>query len=75
VASGQPLALRDLVLEIADVLGARDRVALGALPYREGDPPFICASTAKLRASTDFRPTYDLRAGLAQTIAWWKGRP
>jgi nucleoside-diphosphate-sugar epimerase len=64
----------DLILAIADALDARSRVALGALPYRAGDPMFVCADTTKLRAATGFTPRYDLRTGLAPTVEWWRER-
>ncbi len=72
VGSGVPIRVRDLAKTIAELCGGRGKLALGALPYRSGDPMFVCANTDKLRKSTAFKPRYDLRDGLAHTIAWWQ---
>ena len=32
---------------------------------------FVCANAQKLRA-LGWKPRYDLRSGLENTIAWWK---
>ncbi len=81
VASGRPVAVREVVETIARVVerdhakgaGALARVAWGAISARRDDPTFICADVTKLRTS-GFRPELDLEAGLADTIAWSKGR-
>jgi nucleoside-diphosphate-sugar epimerase len=71
IGSGNPITVRDLCLTIADLTGGRARLALGAIPYRPGDPMFVCANAEKLRA-LGWKPRYDLRSGLESTIAWWK---
>jgi nucleoside-diphosphate-sugar epimerase len=73
VGSGVPITVRDLCLTIADLCGGRSRLALGALPYRVGDPMFVCANTQKLKA-LGFTPRLDLSRGLEQTIEWWRAR-
>lgn len=72
IASGHPVAVRDLVLGIADRLGRRDLVEFGA-PVNE--PASLTAATARLFGEVGWRPTYDLDSGLAETIEWWRGRP
>jgi nucleoside-diphosphate-sugar epimerase len=85
VASGKPITVRDMCLTIEEIVreGAgggdagggekRGRLALGAIPYRQGDPMFVCANVGKLR-SVGFTPRFDLRAGLVDTVAWWRSR-
>lgn len=73
VASGRPVAVREIVATIARILGKEDRVAWGAVEARPNDPSFICADVTKLR-STGFRPRYDLESGLEATIGWEKAR-
>ncbi len=67
VGSGVPVTVRELVTTLADLARARERLRLGALPYREGDPMFVCANVAKL-ARTGFRPRFDLESGLRDTL-------
>jgi nucleoside-diphosphate-sugar epimerase len=71
IGSGQPVTVRTLVAAIAEILGASDRVAYGAIPHRPGDPPYVCADNAKLR-SIGWAPQHDLRGGLAATVAWYR---
>jgi len=71
IGSGKPVAMGELARKIGEVVGRPDLIRLGDLPYREGDPMFVCANT-KLLGSTGWRARFDLRAGLADTIEWWK---
>lgn len=71
IGSGEGVTVRDLVLEIGDQLGLRDRVALGARPLSPTDPAHIVADVLRLRDDVGFTPTFDLRSGLGDTIRWW----
>ena len=71
VATGRPVQVREVVETIAGLLDAHDRVAWGAVEARPNDPSFVCADVTKLRES-GFRPKFELRSGLADTIAWSK---
>lgn len=71
IGSGVPVAVRDLVTTLGRLCGASDRVRLGALPYRAGDPMFVCANSAKLR-TTGWRPRFDLESGLRDTMDAFK---
>lgn len=68
VASGETVAVRDIVLTLADLLDGRDLVDLGAITRAASDPPRIVAITARLRA-LGFAPRFDLAGGLADTVA------
>jgi nucleoside-diphosphate-sugar epimerase len=72
IASGLPVALREVVLAIGDVLGRRELVQLGALPAAPNDPPKLLADVTRLRDEVGWQPKIDLRTGLAQTIDWWR---
>lgn len=69
VGSGVPISVRDVVVATARAFGREDLLRLGALPQREGDPPFVCADSARLR-STGWEPRLSLQEGLADTVAW-----
>ena len=76
VGSGKPITVRDLCLTIEEIVrgkGGRGRLSLGAIPYRPGDPMFVCANVAKLK-SLGFVPRFDLRAGIEDTVSWWRSR-
>lgn len=68
IASGQPVKLREVIARIGALMGRESLLRIGALPTREGDPPVLTASVARLREEVGWRPALDLDAGLAQTI-------
>jgi nucleoside-diphosphate-sugar epimerase len=73
IASGVPVTVRSVAEAAAAVVGARDRLHVGALPYRPGEPMVIQASGRRLREDVGWTPRYDLATGLAQTVRWWQG--
>ncbi len=73
IASGIPVTIRSVAELAASLVGRSDRLQLGALPYRPGEPMVIQASGRRLREEVGWTPRYDLAAGLAQTVTWWRG--
>lgn len=71
IGSGEPVTVREIVSTIAGILEKEDLVRFGARPDNPTDPPFICANNERLR-STGWTPSYRLRDGLEETIAWWR---
>ena len=71
IGSGVPVAVRDVVLEIASQIGASDRVDFGALPPRD-EAPRVVADVRRLTEEVGCSPAFDLRAGLADAIASWR---
>ncbi len=71
IGSGKPVAIGELARKIGEIVERPDLIRLGDLPYREGDPMFICANTTKLQ-NIGWKPKFDLDSGLKETIAWWK---
>ncbi len=72
VGSGLPVTNRDIALKIGAIVGRPDLVRLGDLPYRAGDPMFVCANTHHLFEDTGWRPRHDTDSGLRDTTAWWR---
>jgi nucleoside-diphosphate-sugar epimerase len=72
IASGQPVALAEVVRTIARQLNAESLVRLGARPIPAGELPSITAATARLRDEVAWSATRSLASGLAETIAWWR---
>jgi hypothetical protein len=71
IASGRPVAVREVIYNIADKLGRRDLIQLGVVPVHAGQPPVLIADTTRLVDEVGWSPEYDLDSGLHQTIEWW----
>ena len=72
IGSGQPVTVREIVERIGGILGRSHLLRIGALPYAEHDPMFVCANTGLLRNLTGWSPRFGLADGLADTVAWWR---
>lgn len=72
IASGKPRALKDIVYRIADAMGERRLVELGAIPPADNDPPLIVADIKRLNDEVLWRPKHSLESGISKTIDWWK---
>jgi nucleoside-diphosphate-sugar epimerase len=68
IASGAPLPVRDLVLEIARQLGREDLVRFGARPSPVHDAPIVLGDPAPVSRVFAWSPHYDLEAGVADTL-------
>lgn len=73
IASGQPVTLKHILHEIADIMGGRELLEIGAIPARENETPLILADMRKFNKATNWKPAFDLCSGLEQTIEWWRG--
>lgn len=74
IASGYPVALRDLIYKIATKFGREDLIQLGAVPARQDEPIFLVANVQRLRDEVGWTPKHDLDSALEQTIEWWRNR-
>jgi len=68
IASGAPLPLKEVIYTIADQLGRRELVQLGAIPANAADPAILIADIGRLRDEVGFRPCYSLKNGIALTV-------
>jgi UDP-glucuronate decarboxylase len=71
IGSGIPVTIREIVEITAELCGGADRVDYGAIPQRQGDPAYIVADNSRLR-STGWKPRFDLRSGLRDSVEWWR---
>jgi len=71
VGSGEPLALRDVLLRLEQLAGSEDLVRLGEAPARD-EPARIVADTRRLHSDLKWRPSYTLDDGLERTLSWWR---
>lgn len=70
VASGRPVAIRRIAETVARLLGRPDLLAPGAVASRPDEPESFWANVERLHHEVGWRPAYDLKRGLEQTIQW-----
>ncbi len=67
IASGHPMTMRNLMEMIGDIVGGKDLIHFGAIPYRQWEPMFICGDNHKIK-SLGWSPRYTLYEGIKQII-------
>lgn len=72
IASGKPVSLKEIILSIADKLGKKELVKLGALPQKENEPSALFGDTRRLFNEVNWHPQYDMNGGMKETIDWWQ---
>lgn len=72
IASGIGVTLKEVIGQIAEILGHHDLVKYNALPSPSDDPPSLVASTNRLQTELGWYPKRTLKEGLQETIHWWK---
>lgn len=70
IASGEPVAVKEIVLKIAEKLGKPDLLKLGAIPASADEQPLFAANILRLSEELFFIPKNDLDTGLEKTINW-----
>ncbi|MEK6299784.1 MAG: NAD(P)-dependent oxidoreductase [Acidobacteriota bacterium] len=71
IASGCPVALKDIAYRIAKKLNRADLIQLGAIASPADEPPLLVADISRLCGEVGWRPKCDLDQRLEQTISWW----
>jgi len=72
IASGQPVALRELIYKIAAKFNRDELIQLGAVPTSPDEPPLLVADVRRLLDEVGWISKYDLDTALEQTIDWWR---
>jgi nucleoside-diphosphate-sugar epimerase len=70
IGSGEPVKLKTIITQIADVLDARHLLEIGARPA-ENEPPMVVANVQRLQ-QIGWQPQVSLGEGLIKTIEWWQ---
>lgn len=74
VASGEAVALRDIVTRIGALLGREDLLQIGAIPAAPTDTPLVVGDTSRLASELGWKPSWDLDRGLRASIDWWRAQ-
>lgn len=72
IGSGTPIRLSEIIYKIADIIGHKELVHLGAIPTSVDEPKIVLADITKLKGSTDWNPLFTLEEGLHETVQWWQ---
>jgi len=71
IASAQPLSIAELMRRIGRSVGKEHLIRLGAVPYRNWEPPFISGENDRLRA-LGWSPAVTFETGIADVVAHWR---
>ncbi len=72
LASGEEVAICDLVQKIAVLTETRSQIDIGALPYRPTEIWRMYADSTRARAALDWKPEISLDEGLRLTVEWFR---
>jgi nucleoside-diphosphate-sugar epimerase len=75
IASGEPVALKDVALRVGQQIGLPDLVQLDRIVAPPSEPPVLLANVARLTHELAWHPRLGLDEGLRQTIDWWRTIP
>jgi len=70
IASGRPITLKDIILKIAKKTNRQNLVEMGVIPTPVNEPHLLIADVKRLSDEVGWRPKYDLKQGLEQTIEY-----
>ena len=74
IASGEAVAVKDVVRTIAKKLSQADLVRFGKARTVDTEPPLIVGDVARLKTEVHWSPRFPLADGLDQVIRWWEMR-
>lgn len=72
LASGEEVAIRDLVRKIAELTETKSSLEIGALEYRPTEIWRMFADSTRARTLFGWTPRVSLDEGLKRTVAWYR---
>ena len=75
VGTGIQTTLHDIVGVTRQMLGVTESPSWGSLPDRTWDTTIWRADPTRINTELGWRPRYDVRAGLAETVEWFRSNP
>jgi nucleoside-diphosphate-sugar epimerase len=74
IASGEGVAVKDVIDKIGALIGRRDLIRLGDRNKETAEPPVLVADVKRLHDEVGFRPQQSLDTGLRLSTEWWRRR-
>ncbi|HUL90779.1 MAG TPA: NAD(P)-dependent oxidoreductase [Burkholderiales bacterium] len=71
VASGTPVAVRDVARAVGAATGRSDLLRFGT-HSETTEPPLVAADTTRLNRELGWLPKYTLDEGVKDAVAWWR---
>lgn len=72
IGSGRGVTLKEIASIVAEIAGGSERLQFGAIPTPASEPKLLVPDTSRLYAELGWKPKYELREGLEESVAWWK---
>ncbi len=72
IGNGKEIAIRDLILKIAELTNTNSKLSIGALHYRPTEIWRMCAANEKAREILGWQSKTSFEDGLKKTIEWYK---
>ena len=72
IASGQPVALKEVINKIARKLNRQELIQLKVIPAPANEPSLLAADVSRLAKEVNWAPKYSLCEGINVTIEWWR---
>ena len=71
IASAEPVSIAALMRRIGRSIGKEHLIQLGAVPYRNWEPPFISGANDRLHA-LGWAPAVPFEEGIASVVEHWR---
>lgn len=72
IASGEARTIKEVVLQIADLIGNRENIQFGAIVPPRDEPKSLVADVTKLREEVKWKPARSFLEQIEETVNWWK---
>ena len=74
LGSGRAVRVRDVIERIRDLAAPGMELVFGEIPFRPDQVMHMQADISRLCAATGWEPSISMEQGLADTVAWYRGR-
>jgi len=72
IGSGEARTIRELVLEIAKIIGGKGNIEFGAVSAPKNEPKRVVADVARLRDEVKWKPERSFSQQIEDTIDWYR---
>lgn len=72
IGSGDAIPLRNYLERLGDVLGCKDNMQFGALPYRSNGTKFLVADNSEIKEDTGWVPKTCFEDGIRRIVPFYK---